>query len=133
MDLAPSEATDIGKQIKVRRRHQEKSTKVKNSAPLPHISPRVATKPSIANATRKTVRTPFVQRWRNKQEELTDKDRIGEIDRQLQTVRALPRHSKYAQHRLRVLEKAKQLLEIGSERNQHDQEELQRLLAVLSL
>lgn len=72
--------------------------------------------------------------------DLTDQERLREVNRQIERARVLPKASSYARHKLQVLEKAKSLLEqrIGREGSCcattiDGDEQLNRLLEELSI
>jgi hypothetical protein len=123
--LTAEEASQLGKKLKAVRRRSENKNSIARTAP------RRATAP--AAAPRRTPRAPYVKRWQAGAAEATDAEKLREIERHIEGAEALPRSSRYAQHRLKVLSKAKQLLEQGPARTQEAQDELDRLLSVLSL
>ena len=104
--ITEQEASQLGKKIKSRKRTESKVSLIKNS-PLKHQSTApVATR-------RRATRQAYVKRWDPHQGEGTDAEKLLEIERQIDSVSGLPKTSKYAQHKLKVLEKARQLLQAG--------------------
>lgn len=122
--LTAEEASLLRKKIKTARRRSEAKGSIARTAPLRHAP---------AAAPRRPPRAPYVKRWVPGAGEATDAEKLREIERQIEVAAALPRASRYAQHRLKVLSKAKDLLEQGPARSQDAQEELNRLLSVLAL
>lgn len=63
----------------------------------------------------------------------TNEERLKQVEEQIESTLRLPTTSSYAQHRLRILNKAKQMLTAQSTLNEGEQLELEQLLAQLSI
>jgi len=131
MDLTFREASELQKRIKERRRKQCKQSIAKES-PLKHtIDPtsQPDCKPGLSSYA-------YIKRWRKSEPATTNSDeesKLVEIQEQLESVSKLPRTSKYAQHRLKVLLTTHELLQLGKDRSCTQQKELERLLSSLAL
>lgn len=148
--LDRQDIVELSRQIKDKERLQKKqSISVKST-----ISLRNTSQQHRLNSDKGRKTKPFVLAHRNRsrrgssegapsrqrmesdddQEDPSDLERIQLINRHLETIESLPKESRYAIHRRKVLTKAKELLEAGSTGRTSDEElELQRLLSLLSL
>jgi len=63
----------------------------------------------------------------------TNEERLKQVEEQIESTLRLPTASSYAQHRLRILHKAKEMLTARSMLDEEGQLELERLLAQLSI
>jgi hypothetical protein len=104
-DISKEEAAELVKQIKSRKRTSSKTSIAKNSL-LKHA-------PQQQRRSSRT--TAFVKRWDSSKglSEGSEADKLKEIERQIESVLTLPKSSKYAQHKLKTLQKAQQLLKQG--------------------
>ena len=107
-NLSEQEASQLGKQIKSRTKARSK-TSVAKAAPLKHTESSVTETASL----RRSSRVAYVSKWDPNESQPSDAKRLLEIERQIDSVSALPRSSKYAQHRLKVLKTAERLLQQG--------------------
>jgi hypothetical protein len=105
IDITKEEAAELVKQIKSRKRTSSKSSIAKDN-PLKHA-------PQQQRRSSRT--TAFVKHWDKRQglSEGSEADKLKEIERQIESVLTLPKSSKYAQHKLKTLQKAQELLQQG--------------------
>ncbi|KAL4443564.1 hypothetical protein ABPG75_011301 [Micractinium tetrahymenae] len=115
-------ALAVSRERKERRRASGKAS-LTRTAPLKVPAPREA-KPGAT----------FRAAWRRTAGELSDAEQRRAVEQALEVFRQLPPSSSYAQHRIRVLEKALQLLDKASDsRSSEEQDELQQLLSQLKI
>lgn len=105
--FSEQEASQLRKQIKLRKKVQSKSSIAKGGALKNTFSPATASHP------RRSSRIAYISQWDPNEGQPSDSKRLLEIQRQIESVSALPKTSKYAQHRLKVLQTAQKLLEQG--------------------
>lgn len=121
MDIPGDEALELGKQIKERKKSQSKSSASKDiRKPIKHTF-----LPS------KNKRPHYVQT--SKGHQLSEQEQLQAIEENIAAISQLPSSSIYAQHRLKILRKVKELLQVGIKRTEEEHKELERLLASLSL
>jgi hypothetical protein len=106
IDITKEEAAELVKQIKSRKRTSSK-TSIAKDAPLKH-APQQQHRSSHHP-------TAFLKHWDPKQglSEGSEAEKLKEIERQIESVLTLPKSSKYAQHKLKTLQKAQELLQQG--------------------
>jgi len=106
IDISKEEEANLAKQRKSRKRVSSKTSIVKAS-PLKHAP----------QQQRRSSRTVFVKRWNPRQSlsEGSEAEKLREIKRHIESLLTLPKSSKYAQHKLKTLEKAQELLQQGYE------------------
>lgn len=134
-NLSEKEASQLGQQIKSRKRSTSKSSIAKPS-PLPSHLSGAGTSRSRSHPYRRTTRPaikPYIQRWAPHQAEPTKEEKLKEIESQLESVSSLPPHSKFALHRRQVLAQAQRLLQRTTQLTEDEQQELDRLLSALNL
>lgn len=97
LPLSTQEAAELSKRIKTKQRPQKK-TNITRETPLKHV-------------TKDKQRRPYSRRWQRGNPEPNDSEKLREIERQIEATALLPAASSYASHRLKVLNKAKELLQ----------------------
>ena len=105
IELTKNEKNQLEKEIRDRRRTERKTSIAKHAA-LKHSNHNHRLPgQSAVHYVRRSDRIP--------REELTNEHKFAQIDKQVKALSALPKASKYAQHMLKVLRKARELLEEG--------------------
>ena len=104
VNLTAQEGAELRKQVKDRKRATVKGS-IAKSEPLKHAAPPAR----LASASAAV----YVRRWRQGEAAPTPEATLREVEKQIQAASHLPRSSRYAQHRLKVLHKAQELLQAG--------------------
>jgi hypothetical protein len=104
IDISEEDKAELVKQIKSRKRASSK-TSIAKASPLKH-APQQQPRSS---------RTVFVKRWNPKQglREGSEAEKLKEIEKHIESLLTLPKSSKYAQHKLKTLQKAQELFQQG--------------------
>lgn len=120
--ISEKETAKLTKELNRRRRTHEKKN-IARSAPL-KVSP---------NKNTTTDKRSFEDRWRTTAGNLTEEEQERAVRQAIEVYSLLPASSIYAKHKLKVLNQALQLLEVGTERSQEEADQLQQLLQDLKI
>lgn len=101
------EAREIGVHLKSRRKSHGKTRLAVCSGPINRPPSLTSTKPEPAKKALKS----FKQRWLACAGDLDEAEQLKAVNQAIEVFSLLPRESQYAQHRLRLLNKVKSILE----------------------
>jgi hypothetical protein len=120
--ISEKETSKLTKELSRRKKAQDKKS-IARSVPL-------KVSPSKKNTTDKR---SFEDRWRTTAGNLSEEEQKKAVQQAIEVYSLLPASSLYAKHKLKVLNQALNLLEVGTERSQEEADQLQQLLQDLKL
>lgn len=125
-DSAEKLALAVSKERQKQKRASNKASISRGAEPLKVPGPRQEAAQAKTDAA-------FRAAWRRTAGELSEEEQRAAVLKTLEVFRLLPPSSSYAQHRIRVLEKALLLLDKPTDRSAEERDELQQLLSQLKI